>query len=86
MMFFTLIPAFIVIPPFELQFLPSNLHLHLHGICFANVFDSFIPIIMLNTLRLKSSVLFGLHTLLGKSLRVLQLPIHLSNLTVNGKY
>ena len=36
---------------------------------------------MLNTLRFKSSVLFGIHTLLDKLLRVLQLPTHLSNLT-----
>ena len=34
-------------------------------------------------LRFKSSVLFGTHTLLDKPLRVLQLPTHLSNLTVN---
>ena len=36
---------------------------------------------MLNTLRFKSSVSFRTHTLLDKSLRVLQLPTHLSNLT-----
>ena len=51
---------------------------------FVNVFDSFIPVIMLSTLKFKSSVLFGTHTLLDKSLRVLQLPTHLSNLTANG--
>ena len=39
---------------------------------------------MLNRLRFKSSVLFETHTLLGKSLRVLQLPTHLSNITANG--
>ena len=39
---------------------------------------------MLNTLRLKSSILFGTHTLLDKSLRVLQLPAHTSNLIANG--
>ena len=38
---------------------------------------------MLNKLRFKSSVLFGAHALLDKSLRLLQLPTHLSNLTVN---
>ena len=38
---------------------------------------------MLNMLRFKSSVLFGTHTLLDKSLRVLQLPTHLFNLTSN---
>ena len=36
---------------------------------------------MLKMLRLKSSVLFGTHTLLDKSFRVLQLPKYLSNLT-----
>ena len=64
---------------FELHFVPSSLHLHLHHICFVNVFDSFIPVIMLKTLRFKSSVLFGTHALLDKSLIVLQLPAHLSN-------
>ena len=39
---------------------------------------------MLNALRFKSSVLFGAHTFLDKSLIVLQLPTHLSNLTENG--
>ena len=34
--------------------------------------------------RFKSSVSFGAHTLLNKSLRVLQLPTHLSSLTANG--
>ena len=39
---------------------------------------------MLNIIRFQSSVLFGTHNLLGKSLRVLQLSSHLSNLTKNG--
>ena len=39
---------------------------------------------MLKTLRFKSSVLFGTHTLLDKSFTVLQLPTHLSNLTGKG--
>ena len=39
---------------------------------------------MLKMLIFKSSVLFGTHTLLYKSLRVLKLPTHLSNLTVNS--
>ena len=51
---------------------------------FVNVFDSSIPEIMLKTLRFISSVLFGMHTLLDKSFRVLQLPKHLFNLTKNG--
>ena len=59
----------------------SNLHLQSHDICFVNVFDSFIPVIMLKTLRFKSTVLFGTHTLLEKSFRVLQFQTHLSNLT-----
>ena len=36
---------------------------------------------MLKALRLKFSALFGTHTLLDKSLRVLQRPTHLPNLT-----
>ena len=39
---------------------------------------------MFNTLRFKSSVLCGTHMLKDKSLRVLQIPTHLSNLTTNG--
>ena len=39
---------------------------------------------MLKMLRLKTSALFVIHTLLDKSLRVLQLPKLLSNLTGNG--
>ena len=64
-------------------FFQLKLHLDSHDIRFANVFDSFIPVIMLNALRFISSVLFGIHTL-DKSLRVLQLPTHLSDLTVNA--
>ena len=41
---------------------------------FNNVFDPFIPIILLKRLRIKSPVLSGTHTFLDKSLRVLQLP------------
>ena len=40
---------------------------------------------MLSMFRFKSSVLFGTHTLLDKSLRVLRLPTYLSSLTANGK-
>ena len=69
---------------FELRFLTTNLHLHSLDICFVNVFNSFIPVIMLNSLGFKSYVLFGTHTLLDKSLRVLQVLKHLSNLKRNG--
>ena len=48
------------------------------------MFDLFIPVVTLNTLRFKSSFLFGTPALLGKSLRVLQLLTHISNLTANG--
>ena len=41
-------------------------------------------LLMLNTLRFKSSLLFETHNLLDKSLTVLQLPTHLFNLTANG--
>ena len=50
---------------------------------FFSVSDSLIPVIMLNKLRFILSVLFGMHTLLDKSLIVLQLPTHISNLTEN---
>ena len=65
--------------------MPSNLHEHLH-ITFVKTFNSFIPVIMSNVLKFRSIVLFGTQTLLGKSLRVLQLPTNLSNLTANGLY
>ena len=39
---------------------------------------------MMNTLRFKSPVLFGTHSLLDKLLRVLQLQIHPFDLTANG--
>ena len=35
-------------------------------------------------LNLESSVLSGAHTLVDRSLKVLQLPTHLSNLTASG--
>ena len=38
----------------------------------------------LNTLRFKYYILFGTHTLLDKSLRVLQISTHRSKLTTNG--
>ena len=62
----------------------SHLHLHLHDIWFVNVLDSFIAVIILKTFRFTSYVLSGIHTLLHRSLRVLQLPTHLSKLIANG--
>ena len=49
----------------------------------ASLIFSIIHVIMLNTLRFKSSALFGTNILLDKSLKVLQLPKHLSNLISN---
>ena len=61
-MLFALTSKFIVVHFWsELPFLPSNLHLHSHGICFVNIFDSFTPVIILNTPRFKFSILFGIH-------------------------
>ena len=51
-------------------------------LCYCFLFN--FPVIMFNKLRFKLSVLSGTHILLDKSLRVLQLPTYLSNLTVNG--
>ena len=56
----------------------------IYALLIINVCNSFIPVINLNTLRFKSSVLFGAPTLLEKPLRVLQLPADLLNLTENG--
>ena len=47
-----------------------------HDICFVNVLDLFIPVIIF-----KLSVLLGTYTLLGRPLRVLQLAAHPSKLT-----
>ena len=65
-------------------FLLPNLHSHLYDICFVNVLDSFIPVIILRTCKFKSSVSFRTHTLLDRASRVLQLPTHLSRLTAIG--
>ena len=59
-------------------------NLHLHDIYFVNVCDLYIPVIMVNTLRFKSSVLYGTNTLLDKPLTILKLPTHLSKLPENG--
>ena len=39
---------------------------------------------MLNTLRFKSSILYGTHNLLDKSFRVLKISTHLFKLRANG--
>ena len=49
---------------FGLYFLLSNLPFHLCVMGFVNVFDSFLPVIISKTIKFKSSVLFGTHTLL----------------------
>ena len=41
---------------FKLHFLPLHLHLHSHDICFVYIFDSFIPVIILKTLKFKCFV------------------------------
>ena len=56
----------------------SNLHLHSYERYFVNVFGSFMPAIILIALRFKSSIWFGIHTLLDTSIRVLQLSKDLS--------
>ena len=52
--------------------------------CFANIFDSFNPAMMLKRLRLKSCVSFGTNILLDRSVGALQLPTHLSKLSAHG--
>ena len=68
----------------ELHFFPIKSNLHLHDISFAKIFDVITHVIMLNALRFKSSVLFGTHTLLDKSLRVLQFPKFLIQLWMDS--
>ena len=63
---------------FELYFLPSNLHLDLHDICFAKIFVSLFLQSYQQNPYLNLHFFFGTRTLLDKSLRVLQLPTHLS--------
>ena len=59
-------------------------NIYIRIICFVNVFDLFIPAIMLKMLTFKFSVLFRIDTFLDKSFGVLQLPTHLPNLIENG--
>ena len=81
---FTLLSTFIIISPLIwITFFSHQVYIYI-DICFVNVFDWFISVIVLNALRFKSYVLFGTHNLLDKSYRVLKLPTHLSNLTANG--
>ena len=68
---------------FDLHFLLSNLHTHLHDIYFANVFDSLIFVTILKTRKFKSFISFETNTLLHRLSRVLQLPTHLFRLTAN---
>ena len=56
----------------------------MHDTCFVNIFDSLIPLIVLKVLKVKSYASFETHTLLDRSLRVLQLPVHPIKLTANG--
>ena len=81
----TLTSTFIIISLLiELHFLLWNLHSHLNDICFINVFNLFISGFMLEMFRFKSSVLYGTHTLLERSSKVLQFPSHLFRLTAKG--
>ena len=67
---------------FKIHFLSSNLHLQFHEICFVIVFYSFIAVIILKILKFTFSLLFGTHSLLYKSSRVIQLPLHPHKLTM----
>ena len=70
----------------ELYLLPSNSQLHSHEICFLSVFDSFIPLIMLNSFSFTFSILFGTHILPNGSSILLQFPSHLFILMMNGHW
>ena len=47
-------------------------------------FHSFISVTIIKLLKFKFYILFGTHTLLDKTLKALQLPVHLSKLIANG--
>ena len=47
-------------------------------------FDPFIPVLILETCKFISSVLFGTHILFDNLLKVLKLALHLPILTENG--
>ena len=64
-------------------FLWSNVYFQLHEICFISVVGSFIPVILI-TFKFTSQVLFKENVLLDRSSGVLQPPLHLSRLTING--
>ena len=53
-------------------------------IYFVKIFNLFIHVIILKTSIFKSYVSFGKHPLLDKSLKVLKLTTHVSNLNANG--
>ena len=68
-----------------LHFLPSNLYLQSHELCFTFDFYLFIRIIIKNTLTFTSFILhFRIHYLSNRSSNILQLPLHLSKVTING--
>ena len=75
-----MINADVITKRFELNFLPSNLHLDSHDKCFVNVLLTFILAVILE-IYITSSILE--HILLDGSSRILQLPLHLSKLTTN---
>ena len=54
---FVLTSTFVIIP--LLIRVTSNIHLRSYDICFVNISNSFIPVIILKTLKFKSFVLFG---------------------------
>ena len=72
---FTLTPTFIVIL--------LSIRVTFQDICFDNSFNSLVPVIILKAFSFKFLALFGAHILLDRSVRVLQLPVHLSQLTAN---
>ena len=51
---------------FNLNFPLTEVHLQSHEICFINIFDSFIFVIVLNAYKFSSPVLFGTPVLLDK--------------------
>ena len=84
--FFVYVTFIVTLLLIWVTFFLSDLLILLHDICFGKVCDWFISVIKMNMLKFAFSVLFGTHTLLDKSLRVLQQPTYLSKLTANTAF
>ena len=78
-MIFTLTSTFVFPKLIWITFFPSNLHLHSDYTSFVKIVDSLFPIILLKTCIFQYCFILNTY-----SLKVLQIPTYLSNLTTTG--